>query len=73
VILDYLRERKLVCPGCGLPRDETMDPEAEGHFISRFVICHACAARDRKQKQITSAGPYSEAGAYFSVERRLIG
>jgi hypothetical protein len=67
-LLDYFQEQALVCPGCGLPRDETMDPEAEMHYRSRAMRCHACAARDREARRFTSS-PHEEGGLYFAVER----
>lgn len=68
-VLDLLRERALLCPGCGLPRDETMDREAEQRYRSRAVQCHACAARDRAMKKFTS-GPHDSGGLYWLTERR---
>ncbi len=67
-VFTFLRERALECPGCGNPRDETMEREAEGAYNSRALVCHACAVRDRKQKQFTS-GPHDPAGLYFTAER----
>ena len=67
-LLDYFREQELLCPGCGLPRDETMDPEAEGLYRSRAMRCHACAAREREAKRFTS-GPHESGGLLFGVER----
>ena len=66
--LDWLREEDLICPGCGNPRDETMEREAEGQYHSRALVCHACAVRDRKQREFTS-GPHDASGLYFTAER----
>lgn len=63
-VLEYFREQALRCPGCGLPRDETMDPEAENHYRTRALRCHACAARDRTEKRFTERG-----GLFIGVER----
>jgi hypothetical protein len=67
-VLDYLREKALACPGCGLPRDETMDPEAVDHYRSRTLRCHACAAREREAERFTS-GPHIRGGLLFTAER----
>ena len=67
-VLEYLREKALICSGCGLPRDETMRPDAEDHFSSRALRCHACAARDREAKRFTSQ-KHDAGGLYFTVER----
>jgi hypothetical protein len=67
-VLEYLREKALLCPGCGLPRDETMDPEAEGHFTSRALRCHACAARERAAKKFAMQ---NDGGSlYYTVEKK---
>jgi hypothetical protein len=67
-VFEYLREVKLSCPGCGNPRDESMDRDMEGAYHSQALVCHACAVRDRKQKQFTS-GPHDPSGLYFTAER----
>lgn len=67
-MLDYLREEKLICPGCGLPRDETMDPEAQMHYRARSLRCFACEQRDVKAKQVAKS-PDGAPGLYVAVER----
>lgn len=67
-VLDYLREEKLRCPGCGLPRDETMDPEAQRQYRARALRCFACEQRDAKARQFTKTAEGS-AGLYVVVER----
>jgi hypothetical protein len=66
-VFEVHREKALTCPGCGNPRDESMDPEYEGAYNSRALVCHACAVRDRKQKNFTS-GPHDPSGLYFTAE-----
>ena len=69
-MLAYLREKAQLCPGCGLPREETMDPEAEEHYRSRAFRCHACATRERASRKFN--GDHSDdAGLYFTIEPRL--
>lgn len=67
-VLEYLREKALLCPGCGQPRDETMDPNAEGRFTSRALRCHACAARGRLARKFTGE-THDDAGLFFTAER----
>jgi hypothetical protein len=67
-VLEYLREKALTCPGCGLPRDETMSREAEEHYRSRAFRCHACAARERETAKFVAAKGKPE-GLYFTIER----
>lgn len=36
---------------CGHYKDEAFDPEADGWYVVQdSTVCHACAARDRWQK-----------------------
>lgn len=67
-ILEYLREKAMTCPGCGLPRDETMDPAAERHYRSRALRCHACAAREREHQKFAK-NPHDAGGLFFTTER----
>lgn len=63
-----MREQALLCPGCGHPRDETMDKDAYDHYKAHVLRCHACAARDRAAKKHTDQ-PHDSAGLMFGVER----
>jgi hypothetical protein len=65
-VLAYLREKAQLCPGCGQPRENTMDPEAEGQWRSRALRCHACTAKARAAEQFAQAKAPS--GLYFTVE-----
>lgn len=67
--LEYFEEQSLLCSGCGLPRDETMDKDAQDAYEAHLFRCHACAARDRKARQHAKDGG-DDAGALFAVERR---
>lgn len=62
--LVWQSEVSLVCSGCGLPSDETTDPANEGAYSVHKIVCHACAARDRKAADSTT-----NHGVYWSVER----
>jgi len=65
-VLEHFREKARLCPGCGLPRDETMSPDSEGRYRSRPFRCHACAARARESAKFTD--PKTSGGLYFTVE-----
>lgn len=67
-VLDYLEEKALRCSGCGLPRDETMSPEAEGRYTVRVLRCHACAVREKAASKFGGARPHEAGGLFFSVE-----
>lgn len=68
-VFEWLEEEALKCPGCGMPRDETMRKEAHDDFHSKALRCHACATRDRAQHQFTKQ-EHDPAGLVFSIERR---
>lgn len=53
-VLEWQREQRLICDGCGLPRDETWDPDMENGYTAKAWTCHACAARERKEKAMGS-------------------
>lgn len=63
--LVWQSEMSLLCQGCGQPADETTDPAAEGAYDTHKIVCHACAARDRR-----AAESQSTDGVYYTVERR---
>lgn len=65
--IEYVREKVLSCPGCGLPRDETMLKEAQFAYEASAIRCHACAARDRAASQYT-AQEHDSAGLMFTIE-----
>jgi predicted RNA-binding Zn-ribbon protein involved in translation (DUF1610 family) len=66
-VLAYLREEDLECPGCGLPREETMDRESDGRYRGHPIRCHACAARERTRDRF-SARPSDGAGLFVAIE-----
>lgn len=63
-----MAEEAMLCPGCGLPRDETMAKESDGAYRAKAQRCHACAARDRKAKEFTQ-GHHEAGGLFIGVER----
>lgn len=68
-VFEYLREEKLLCPGCGHPRDETMDPEAEGHFRARSYKCHACLVGAVERAKYRGDHPWESGGLIVTVEK----
>lgn len=68
-VLIWQREQASLCSGCGLPTDETMDPENEEAYVGKAVQCHACAARDSAAKVFIS-GSHDPNGLMFAIERR---
>lgn len=69
-VLEWQREQDLLCPGCGHPRDETMDPEAQDRYDSKALRCFACAAKERAAEKFTKHERPNLAGLYFTVGRR---
>lgn len=67
-VFEWMEVEALKCPGCGMSRDETMNKEAQGHFVSKPMRCHACAERDRKQAEFTKQD-HDPHGLFFTVER----
>jgi hypothetical protein len=67
-VLEYQREQDLLCPGCGNPMDQTMDPEAQGKAIAHAIRCHYCAEKELKEKEFLSHPHASGEGLRFYVE-----
>jgi hypothetical protein len=67
-VLEYLHDKSLMCSGCGLPREDTMTPDAERLFVSRALRCHACAARDRAARKFSDQKG-DTSGLFFTLER----
>lgn len=47
-----------LCGGCGQPKDQAYNPDAQGWFEARAVVCAGCAARDEhgKEQKTRTAG-----------------
>lgn len=42
-----------LCPGCGLPLEETTDPASEGAYVALEPLkCHGCAPLTMKKRSI---------------------
>lgn len=68
--LEWMYEQSLKCPGCGNPRDESMDREAQsGVYEAHVLRCHACAERERKAKEFTHGGNYDPAGLFYTIRK----
>lgn len=70
-VLAWQEYQDQLCPGCGLPRDETMRKEHQNHYEGGVLRCHACAARDRRAKEYTK-GEHDDAGLFF-IPREIDG
>ena len=67
-VLEWLREQALICSGCGHPRDETMQKEADGKYTPHILICHACAANERALRKFMDERPKAT-GVMAGAER----
>ncbi len=56
------------CPGCGWPREVSMDPANEFAFAAEPVRCHACATRERAAKQDAGDG-WDDSGISWTTSR----
>jgi hypothetical protein len=68
LVLEYLRDEQLKCPGCGQYREDSMAKEADGSYRVREFRCHACAAKSQAAKKWNAKGAES-GGLYMAVER----
>jgi hypothetical protein len=67
-LLEWQREQALVCPGCGLPGDETLDKDSAFSYRARVLRCHGCAARDRAAEE-RAKQESDDAGIFYMIER----
>jgi hypothetical protein len=63
--LVWASEEQHICKGCGHHREDSFDVESDGDWVAKVWVCHSCAARERKSKQIAGELP----GAYVLTER----
>lgn len=68
-VMEWQDAKEWACPGCGTDRRESMDKHHHDHYTAAAIRCHACAARDRKQRQFTKQ-EHDDAGLFF-VPREL--
>jgi hypothetical protein len=47
--LEWQAYQRMLCSGCSLPRSETFDIAMDDGYDADVWVCHACAARERKQ------------------------
>lgn len=65
--LEWQTHERLLCPGCGHPRDESMSHEDHGPTYSASATrCRACEAKDAAIAEWRDSGA-STAGLYFSA------
>lgn len=67
--MEWQAWERLLCPGCGQPRDESMAHEKHGlTYTGEAVICHACEAKAISESDWREAGG-STAGVHFVARR----
>lgn len=64
--LDWQLEQSLLCGGCGRPTDETMAVGRDDAYDAEVVVCHACAAGDKAERQYRDAD-----GDVAGIKRRI--
>lgn len=67
--LGWVDDEASRCAGCGLPRDETFDPQRANSYEATAWSCHACATRDRAQRAWTESKG-EQAGLYWQITER---
>lgn len=50
-----------LCPGCQQPREIAWHADVEGHYEGNGLVCHACSAKDGRQKVYTFLTAYPPA------------
>jgi hypothetical protein len=67
--LAWQAEQRLLCPGCGQPRDESVGKHAFEAYTATARTCHACAeldhAESKARRELTDS-----AGLHFELQRR---
>jgi hypothetical protein len=63
--LAWQAEQDALCTGCGNPRDESMAPAHEEHWVTDKLVCFACRARARRARESTE--PEEIDGAYYTT------
>lgn len=63
--LGWQEAQHLRCSGCGLPKDECMDPDAEGAYEATAFRCFACHAREMEAKRFRDG---DNGGLYYALE-----
>ena len=67
--LAWMVEQADACSGCGRQWSETGDPEAFEDYDAHVKVCHACAQRDRKTRDLARQDQPID-GGYITVTRR---
>jgi predicted Fe-S protein YdhL (DUF1289 family) len=66
--LEWHARQKMLCPGCGRPRDESFDPSMEDHYEVTVLRCHSCSYRDTMAYNRAQNGGHPSFGDYFVVQ-----
>lgn len=62
-------EQAEACSGCGRQWSETADPDAFEDYDAHLVVCHACAERSRKRRELQQRDGKLD-GVFVAVTRR---
>lgn len=60
------------CSGCGQPKSQSYDPANHDTYRVGVLRCHACAAREEKQREFQEAGG-DTAGLTMTVTKTVGG
>jgi predicted Fe-S protein YdhL (DUF1289 family) len=66
--LEWHARQKMLCPGCGRPRDESFDPSMEDHYEVTVLRCHACSYRETMAHNRARSGGGPSYGDYLIVQ-----
>lgn len=68
--MEWADYKASLCDGCGHPKHETFAPENDDKYTATVLVCHACAARDRKSHVLsqTASSDAPPAGVMIAVQ-----
>jgi protein-disulfide isomerase-like protein with CxxC motif len=53
--IEWQRIQTETCSGCGQHLIDSLDSENEGLFDTQVIICHGCAAKERKTHMLSES------------------
>lgn len=65
--LEWQAEKQSTCSGCGQSRHESMAKQNWDAYTADEVVCHACAAIDRRKNAIRETKGADTDGLLFTV------
>jgi hypothetical protein len=69
LMVAYAMMPDLVCPGCGQPKHEALNPDSDAWYETRHETCHGCKAIDLDQKN-TKDSDHTLADKTFVIDTR---